>query len=176
MKSTKTTVLMAVAVSLLLGVSNRASAQGFFEEVFFGDLQVPSGIGPINSNAWSLPIPVWVEKDDVLHLSMWGGFTTNPATGKKEATSPVASIFYWTPGMTMNDFINARRNGLGTGYKLFVTGDATKNVVAETGAEFKATKPGVVIISLADDSHFGSPMWLRLERFVPVEFHIHELV
>jgi len=167
---------MAIAVSLLLGLSNKASAQGFFEEVFTCDLQVPSGIAPINTKAWSLPIPVWVEKDEVLHLYMWGGFCTNPATGKKEATSPAASIFYWTPGMTTADFNNARRNGLGHGYKIYVHGDASKNIVEESGAEFKATKAGVVIISLADLSHFGSTMWLRLERFVPVEFHMHELV
>lgn len=177
MRGTRSTVLTLVAVTLLFGFSSSASAQqGIYEEIYFDNLYVWPGIAILDTDAWSFPVPIWVEKDEVLYLHMWGDFCTNPATGKKEVTSPAASIFYWTPGMTSADFIKDRRDGLGFNYKLLVTGDASKNIVEEAGAVFKATKPGVVIISLADLSYFGGSQTLRIERFTPVEFKMEQLV
>lgn len=51
---------------------------------------------------------------------------------------------------------------LGINYELFVAGDAKKDIVAQTGAEFTATKDRAVFISLADLSHFTRRLALRL--------------
>lgn len=174
MRGTRSTVLTLVAVALLFGFCSDISAQGYFEEVFYGDLQVPAGIAPLDNNAWSLPVPIWVEKDEVLHLHMWGDFYNHPVAGK-QPTGPAASIMYYTPGMTVADFFKQRRNALGVNYKLYVAGNAQQNIVEQSGAEFKATKAGVVLVSLADLSQFGGFMTLRIERFVPVDFEV-ELV